>query len=157
MITREDIVAAARVYLNAPFKYAGRSKRGIDCIGLALVIPRDLKMACWPALASDRELHAYPKVRPPGFMKGKLSDFCQRGLLRRFDPTQAKGGDLVLCFGLLGSNHEHHVCILTGKTTLIEARQSKEPGFPQGRVVECDILPSNRRAFMAAYQFSEVA
>lgn len=156
MITREAVVRTARAYLGVPFKPAGRGRTGIDCVGLALAIPRDLEMACWPALRDDRSLHAYPLIRGPGFMKSTLAALCRRGVLRRFPPSEARAGDLILCFGALGERHEHHVCILTGGHSLIEARQAKEPGFPKGRVVECSVLPAQRRAFMAAYQFSEV-
>lgn len=42
-ITRERIVAAARVYIDTPFGHQGRTKgRALDCVGLPLMVAGDL-------------------------------------------------------------------------------------------------------------------
>lgn len=41
-ISRDDIVKAARSYLGVPFKKGGRVREGIDCVGLLVLVGRDL-------------------------------------------------------------------------------------------------------------------
>jgi len=40
--TRADIVNAARAYLGVRWHHQGRSRAGIDCIGLAVAVARDV-------------------------------------------------------------------------------------------------------------------
>ena len=42
MIRREDIVAAARGWLGVPWRHQGRSRRGVDCVGLLVCVAREL-------------------------------------------------------------------------------------------------------------------
>jgi cell wall-associated NlpC family hydrolase len=44
MATKADIVAAAREYLGAPYHHQGRVKDGLDCLGLLIVVCRDLEL-----------------------------------------------------------------------------------------------------------------
>lgn len=39
---REDIVLTARSYMNVPYHHQGRNRWGVDCIGLAIAVCRDL-------------------------------------------------------------------------------------------------------------------
>jgi hypothetical protein len=41
MITGQQIVEDARKYLGAPYKVGGRSRVGLDCVGLVMLIARD--------------------------------------------------------------------------------------------------------------------
>jgi hypothetical protein len=40
--TRDDIVKAGRSYIGTPFKFRGRSRLGIDCVGLLYCIGQDI-------------------------------------------------------------------------------------------------------------------
>lgn len=40
--TRAEFVEAARSYLQIPFEHQGRSRSGVDCLGLLVCIARDL-------------------------------------------------------------------------------------------------------------------
>lgn len=42
MTTRQDIVTAARKWLNTPFRHQGRSRAGVDCGGLVYCVAQDL-------------------------------------------------------------------------------------------------------------------
>ena len=84
-MTREDILQAALSYLDIPFRMNGRSRRGLDCIGIPLVLARDLQVNGWREFWSDSECHEYPTIRPPGYMRAKLDGFVDRDLLRRID------------------------------------------------------------------------
>lgn len=42
MISGQDVAAQALLYLGAPYLHKGRSRNGLDCIGLAIVVGKDL-------------------------------------------------------------------------------------------------------------------
>lgn len=42
MVTRADVVAEARSWVGVPFRHMGRDRRGVDCIGLVVVVGRAL-------------------------------------------------------------------------------------------------------------------
>ena len=42
---REQIVTIARTWVNTPWKHQGRSRYGLDCVGLLIVVARELGMA----------------------------------------------------------------------------------------------------------------
>lgn len=151
MTTREDIIRVCRKYLNTPFAYAGRTKRGADCVFLGLIAAKELRVPGWEIMWADRECHAYPKIRPVGFMRGKLNGFVDQGILRRVDIPDLGLADMVLRFG--GFGHDHHVSIVSYDGQIIEARNRPEAKFPKGRIIECTVTPAERRSFMAGYQF----
>jgi cell wall-associated NlpC family hydrolase len=43
-MTRADLVQAARGYLGVPWKHLGRTRAGVDCIGLIMLAARDIGM-----------------------------------------------------------------------------------------------------------------
>jgi hypothetical protein len=43
-MTRDDIVAAARRHLNAPWRHRGRKTSGMDCAGLLVLVCADLEV-----------------------------------------------------------------------------------------------------------------
>ena len=42
MTTGRDVVTAARSWVGVPYRHQGRSRNGVDCIGLAIVVAREL-------------------------------------------------------------------------------------------------------------------
>lgn len=42
LVTRDMVVAQARSYLGAPFRFRGRNKAGMDCVGLLYAVGTDL-------------------------------------------------------------------------------------------------------------------
>jgi cell wall-associated NlpC family hydrolase len=49
------IIAAARAYLGVPFRHQGRSRTGLDCLGLGVVAFRDAGLAVEDAQAYRRQ------------------------------------------------------------------------------------------------------
>lgn len=43
-MTADDLVAAARSYVGVPWRHLGRSRTGVDCIGLVLLVAREVGM-----------------------------------------------------------------------------------------------------------------
>jgi cell wall-associated NlpC family hydrolase len=152
MTTREDIVACAESYLDVPFRMNGRSRRGIDCVGLGFAVARDLKVEGWQELWNDPECHQYATVRPPTFMRAKFQEFCDNGILRLVDRIDINRGDLVLHWG--GFKRQHHVSVYLGKGWVVEGSNQQEPRWPNGHVRKRWI--SNTKVFVAGYQFAGV-
>ena len=153
-VTRAQVIEAARSYRNTPFKNGGRSRTGMDCVGLPIAIAADLQVEGWQILVNDIESNAYPKIRRPGFLKGKLDGYVDQGILRRFDREKVQPGDLVLRW--IGFGRDHHVSILTSEVTMIEASNEPEARWPQGRVLLRIIDGRHYRSFVRGYQFAEV-
>jgi cell wall-associated NlpC family hydrolase len=42
--TPGDLIEAARLYINTPFRHQGRNRRGLDCLGLLVCAARDIGM-----------------------------------------------------------------------------------------------------------------
>lgn len=55
MASRSEIIACARGYLGSPYKHQGRIRAGLDCIGLAIAICRDLELGDFDFQAYSRE------------------------------------------------------------------------------------------------------
>lgn len=44
MITAHDIVSEARTWVGVPFRHQGRTRRGVDCVGLVIVVAQELRV-----------------------------------------------------------------------------------------------------------------
>ena len=42
MLTADSFIAAARTYIGVPWQHQGRSRHGIDCVGLLVCVAHDL-------------------------------------------------------------------------------------------------------------------
>ena len=104
MISGQLIVDAARQHLGTPFHHQGRAPRkGIDCIGLLILIAKDLGYQAHDAVGYS--------LRPQGKrLENRLAKSCDR--VEHL--TDAQEGD-ILCFHFLGKGYPQHVGILTSK------------------------------------------
>jgi len=59
LLTRDSIVQIARSWLGTPFKHQGRTKRGLDCAGLIILVGKELKV-----LAPEFDEKNYPRRSP---------------------------------------------------------------------------------------------
>lgn len=98
MIRPEDVFNAALEYKSVPWKHQGRSKSGIDCLGLVIAVALDLKIE-----GAEKVLHLdgrqYSRVTPTGLCK----ELVKGGLVRAGQPTS--GG--VVLFGGAGTYPSH--------------------------------------------------
>jgi cell wall-associated NlpC family hydrolase len=64
-IERDSVVAAARAWLGVPWRHMGRSRLGLDCVGLLVVVGRDLGLE-----VEDQE--RYPRRPQGGYLRQTL-------------------------------------------------------------------------------------
>jgi len=66
-----QFVAAARSYVGVPWKHQGRSRTGLDCIGLTVLAGRDCGLSV-PLTATYGRQQAYWQLKPG------LVEWCKR-------------------------------------------------------------------------------
>ncbi len=105
-------VAAARSWIGVPWAHQGRSRAGVDCIGLVVMAARD----CWlqvPLDATYGRTQAYRQAKP------LLGQWCER-------VGHAGEGTIALYM----DSSQLHVGVLTASGTVVQALAGA------GRVVE---------------------
>lgn len=70
MIRCDDIAARARTYMGVPYSHLGRSRRGVDCIGLVICVARDLGL-----VAPDFDVAHYSRYPQAGVLEGELAQY----------------------------------------------------------------------------------
>jgi cell wall-associated NlpC family hydrolase len=98
-----QFVAAARGYIGVPCRHQGRSRRGLDCIGLVVVAARDCGLDP-PVAATYGRMQAYRQFKP------LLTAWCDR--------VGEPGPGIVALFM---NAARLHVGILTAEGTIIHA------------------------------------
>ena len=63
MLTADSFIAAARGYVGVPWRHQGRSRFGIDCVGLLVCVARDLGIQIEDMRAYEREPRAHDLAR----------------------------------------------------------------------------------------------
>ena len=111
VLKRADIIAEARKWLDVPYKHQGRSKFGIDCVGLPFMVAKGLGH---PVLAPA----GYPNM-PQGY---QLLLPAEKQLWTPVRQTVAPG-DLGVFFGSNPDEPQHFAFIAShsGQLTLIHS------------------------------------
>jgi cell wall-associated NlpC family hydrolase len=127
-----DIAVTALRYKGVPYMHKGRSRNGLDCIGLVIVVLRDLGL-----LRVDEE---------PDYGCPPDADMLRKTLLTYLEPGDPDEPGAVLLFRFV--KEPQHVAIRTEYGIVhCYARVN--------RVVETTFDPSWRKRLVAAYRFSE--
>lgn len=100
MVTRQQIVEEARTWRNVPWKHQGRTRTGVDCVGLAVTVALRLGLA-----DSSADVRSYPR-RPDGSFVAYFRKHMVEIL-----PREAQDGDVLLF------NQEHYSCHCGIRTT----------------------------------------
>ncbi len=85
MTTGAQVVEAAREWMGTPFRHQGRSKAGIDCVGLLILVGEKL------GITDYEDKPNYPK-RPDGTFMQRFRD----NMVQVFPVTDMKNGDVLL-------------------------------------------------------------
>lgn len=133
MISRDRFLAEARSWIGVSWVHQGRTRHGVDCIGLLLV-------TAWALGLTDYDVRGYGRVPDGDFMRRE----CDR-LMTRTDDPQA-GDVLVMRF----AREPQHVLIRTERGVL-------HAWAVPGRVVEVSMPDAWRRRIVAAYRVPGVA
>jgi hypothetical protein len=129
-MTRDDIVSAARAWIGTPFVHQGRTRAGVDCIGLVLNVGWELGF-----LPREYDVRGYSRIPD-----GRLFAECDRMLTRI--PAPAVGGVLVMRFDI-EPQHLAFVGEHGGHLTVIHSLWNRDRKL--GKVVETRLsgdLPS---------------
>lgn len=104
-MTRADIIAEARTWIDTPFHHQGRLKGiGVDCAGLIIGIAHALKL-------SDFDCHDYGREPTNGQMRMLLEEHMDKATM------PLPGDALLFAFDVM----EQHLGILTDTNTIIHA------------------------------------
>ena len=101
-----DIAAQAKLYLGTPFHHQGRSKHGLDCIGLLVRVLDDLNIDLQGKPASTFDTQNYGRQPSAPFLTTPLNQLFEKVL-------QPQIGD-VLLFAI--EKAPRHVAIVTDVT-----------------------------------------
>lgn len=102
MLTREDVVREARSWLGVRWRHQGRSRAGVDCGGLVVMVGRALGL-----LPVEADMKGYP-VYPDG---RTLDDVCRRYLVPKIG--EALPGDVPLMRPAMSVPWPCHLGIVT--------------------------------------------
>ena len=116
MIQAGAVVMTAREYLGTPFVHQGRSKSGVDCVGLLICTVRDLGLTTPAEIPYSR--------RPDGDLVKRLRQHLRRGDLCPYELTPGMVVSIRLPI------YPCHVAVVTEPNRIIHALAST------GRVIE---------------------
>lgn len=98
MLTRNDITSTARKYLGTRFRHQGRdAATGVDCVGLAAIVARDLGY-------EYEDVEAYRRVPSADVIRQMLAKNCDE-----IPIDEVRQGDLYLM--RIGGRKPRHVAI----------------------------------------------
>lgn len=112
MTTRAQIVEQALTYKDVPWRHMGRSRKGVDCIGLLICVGRDLGLC-----APDFDTPPYSK-HPDGRMLEGFAEHCDR------IPTHAIRPGSMLVFSYYGSPYHTAIVIDPDTGAMVHALAS---------------------------------
>lgn len=87
MTKRADVIAAARALIGTPYHHQGRTRAGLDCIGIVVLIGRELQIGRPQHDRSDY------RIAPDGEMFRRQ---LQLGLDEQPEGTEPRPGDVIL-------------------------------------------------------------
>lgn len=138
MLSKEEwlnlYLKQARSYINTPFKHQGRSKNGLDCIGIIVVPLKDIGFL-------DYDSKNYRKYGLGGEIIGVLSKYCYEV----DKPFNYKPGDILL----FSKGASQHLALYTDKSTIIHAHNFV------GKVVEHSLTPDWEENISKVFRYKE--
>jgi cell wall-associated NlpC family hydrolase len=105
-LQRSDIVAAARRYLGVRWVHQGRTRHGLDCLGLVVTVARDLGLPV-------QDITDYGRLPDTARLRSEL----MRQLVRQ-DGLAMRGGDVLW---MRFESNPIHVALATDEHTIIHA------------------------------------
>lgn len=118
-VTRKQVVHEAKRWLGVPWKHQGRSRRGVDCVGLVYCVALDL------GLVEEGEVRI-PRYGPQP--DGTLLSYFEQHMVRRPVSHLAPGAVMIFSF----ARSPYHAGILTSvnPSSLIHAYARRRKVVP---------------------------
>ena len=63
LVTADAVIAEARLWLGVPWRHQGRTRAGVDCAGLVVMVARRLRLADYDATGYSRRASGFDFVR----------------------------------------------------------------------------------------------
>jgi cell wall-associated NlpC family hydrolase len=139
-VTGADVVAEARQWIGVRYRHQGRSRDGVDCIGLPAVVRAELGLPALDVTGYARTSTAF-----------EMLDFC-RAHMTEVAPADLHPGDILVQIDGIG-RHMAIVCDypLGDSLGIIHA------WLPNRRVTECRLDDNFMRTVRGCFRFKEIA
>lgn len=135
-MTRREIVLEARAWLGVPYLHQGRSRSGVDCLGLLQMVAANLGIAGYDELDYSRN--------PSGMRMARLLSEH----LQRIEYAEAREGDIL---HMATAKEPQHLAIISND----DPRRIIHSSAMYGRVLEQTIDPTLK--IRGAYRIPGVA
>jgi cell wall-associated NlpC family hydrolase len=140
-VTGAEIVAAARALLGVRYAHQGRSRAGLDCIGLPVLVRAELGLA--------------PLDAAPGYARTstafEMLDFC-RAQMTEVAPAQIRPGDILVQINGTG----RHMAIVCDYPLCPDSLGIIHAWLPNKRVTECRLDDTFMQTVRGCFRFPEV-
>jgi cell wall-associated NlpC family hydrolase len=139
-ISRKDIYLAAREWVGTPFRHQGRTKNGIDCLGLIWVVGRAVGVEL--SLPND-----YSSAPSGQALLAGAKDRMEMPERQGFDRVTI--GDVVISWGWQDGIPQHFSIVgeLYGRPSMIHAFERA------GGVVEHGVQPIWKKRYVGTFCF----
>lgn len=146
MIARDDVIAAARTWLETPWRHQACCKGvGVDCIHFIAGVARELGLPCAEVFFATPEYHNYGRTPDPELLLAACDLLMQRIPLG----TEGLGDVLVIHF----DRHPMHFAFVSD----LAPRRLIHAWLGARRVVEHGIEPPWPGRVLRAYRLPGVA
>ncbi|MBT9158862.1 MAG: Dipeptidyl-peptidase 6 [Dehalococcoidia bacterium] len=108
MPSRSEVVQAARAYIGTPYHHQGRSRAGLDCVGLIVAVAADIGLQ---SHAQRFDIQNYSRM-PDGSLMTHFGQAAEAVL------GKPQPGD-ILVFKFL--KQPHHLAIQSGPSRMVHA------------------------------------
>ena len=140
-VLREQCIELARSYIGAPWKHKGRSKSGIDCIGVPYVVGKELGLHDY-----DDSLDYGRQAKNFDFMRA-MAPFGSRVK----DLKDIRDADILVLRIPIFPQHVAMASHIGDRQTIIHASVEAR------KVVEEHLSDDVRRLLIAAFRYKELA
>ena len=131
---RAQIVALAKTYLGVPWRHQGRTKYGIDCVGLPSTVGKQLGLHDYPDDVN------YQKISVGADLFKPFEEHCNR--IRNL--ADLKPGDIVI---FKDPVFPQHVGLMSSNVNVIHAKVTRR------KVVEEPLVGDFRSRLLRGYRF----
>jgi cell wall-associated NlpC family hydrolase len=140
-VTGADVVTAARLWLGVRYRHQGRSREGVDCIGLPVCVRADLGL---PAFDAE------PGYAPTS-MSTAMLDYCKGNMVEVSRDDLQPGDILVQMSGAV-----RHMAIVCDYPLCKDSLGIIHAWISNRRVCECRLDATFMQTVRGCFRFPEV-